>query len=150
MTETWSTMKTTVFAKQSDVVKKWVLIDVAGKPLGRVASTVASIIRGKTKPIYTPHVDTGDNVIIINAAKVKLTGKKWDNKIYHHHTGWPGGIKSVTAKQVLERQPSDLLKKAIQGMLPKTKLGRTLHNNFRIYNNDQHPHTSQNPEVTAL
>lgn len=143
-------MKTTFFAKQTDVVKKWVVIDAADKPLGRVASTAASIIRGKTKPIYTPHVDTGDNVIIINAAKVKLTGQKWDDKIYYHHTGWPGGIKSVTAKQVLEKQPSDLLKKAIQGMLPKTRLGRTLHNNFRIYNTDQHPHTSQNPEVVGI
>ena len=143
-------MKTTFFAKNTDVVKKWVVIDATDKPLGRVASTAASIIRGKTKPIYTPHVDTGDNVTIINAAKVKLTGKKWDDKIYYHHTGWPGGIKSVTAKQMLEKQPSDLLKKAIQGMLPKTRLGRTLHNNFRIYNNDQHPHTSQNPEVVGI
>ena len=143
-------MKTTFFAKNTDVVKKWVVIDATDKPLGRVASSAASIIRGKTKPIYTPHVDTGDNVIIINASKVKLTGKKWDDKIYYHHTGWPGGIKSVTAKQMLEKQPSDLLKKAIQGMLPKTRLGRTLHNNFRIYNNDQHPHTSQNPEVVGI
>jgi large subunit ribosomal protein L13 len=143
-------MKTTFFAKNTDVVKKWVVIDATDKPLGRVASTAASIIRGKTKPMYTPHVDTGDNVIIINAAKVKLTGKKWDDKIYYHHTGWPGGIKSVTAKQMLEKQPSDLLKKAIQGMLPKTRLGRTLHNNFRIYNNDQHPHTSQTPEVVGI
>ena len=91
----------TLFAKKSDVVKKWVVIDATDKPLGRVASKAASIIRGKTKPIYTPHVDTGDNVIIINAAKVKLTGKKWDDKIYYHHTGWPGGIKSITAKEVL-------------------------------------------------
>ena len=143
-------MKKTFFAKSTDVVKKWVVIDATDKPLGRVASTAASIIRGKTKPIFTPHVDTGDNVIIINAAKVQLTGKKWDDKIYYHHTGWPGGIKSVTAKQVLEKQPSDLLKKAIQGMLPKTRLGRILHNNFRIYNNDQHPHTSQNPEVVGI
>ena len=143
-------MKTTFFAKNTDVVKKWVVIDATDKPLGRVASTAASIIRGKTKPTYTPHVDTGDNVIIINAAKVKLTGKKWDDKIYYHHTGWPGGIKSVTAKQVLEKHPSDLLKKAIQGMLPKTRLGRSLHNNFRIYNNDQHPHTSQNPELVGI
>jgi large subunit ribosomal protein L13 len=140
----------TFFAKQSDVVKKWVVIDATDKPLGRVASKAASIIRGKTKPIYTPHVDTGDNVIIINAAKVKLTGQKWDDKIYYHHTGWPGGIKSVTAKQVLEKQPSDLLKKAIHGMLPKNRLGRTLNNNYRIYDNDQHPHMSQNPEVIAL
>jgi large subunit ribosomal protein L13 len=140
----------TFFAKQSDVVKKWVVIDATDAPLGRVASKAASIIRGKTKPIYTSHVDTGDNVIIINAAKVKLTGQKWDDKIYYHHTGWPGGIKSVTAKEVLEKRPSDLLKKAIYGMLPKNRLGKTLNNNYRIYDNDQHPHTGQNPEVIAL
>ena len=140
----------TFFAKKTDVVKKWVLIDATDKPLGRVASKAASIIRGKTKPIYTPHVDTGDNVIIINAAKVKLTGKKWDDKIYYHHTGWPGGIKSITAKEVLAKRPSDLLKKAIRGMLPKTRLGRTLNNNYRIYDNDQHPHEGQKPEVIAL
>jgi large subunit ribosomal protein L13 len=140
----------TFFAKQSDVVKKWVVIDATDAPLGRVASKAASIIRGKTKPIYTPHVDTGDNVIIINAAKVKLTGQKWDDKIYYHHTGWPGGIKSVTAKEVLEKRPSDLLKKAIYGMLPKNRLGKTLNNNYRIYDNDQHPHMGQNPEVIAL
>ncbi|MBT5551003.1 MAG: 50S ribosomal protein L13 [Nitrospina sp.] len=140
----------TFFAKQSDVVKKWVVIDAADQPLGRVASKAAMIIRGKTKPIFTPHVDTGDNVIIINAAKVKLTGQKWDDKIYYHHTGWSGGIKSVTAKEILEKRPSDLLKKAIRGMLPKTRLGRTLNNNYRIYDNDEHPHTSQNPEAIAL
>ncbi len=140
----------TFFAKKSDVVKKWVVIDAAEKPLGHVASKAAAILRGKTKPIYTPHVDTGDNVIIINAAKVKLTGKKWDDKIYYHHTGWPGGIKSVTARQIREKRPSDLLKKAIRGMLPKTRLGRELNSNYRIYDNDQHPHASQNPEAVAL
>ena len=140
----------TFSAKQSDVVKKWVLIDAAEAPLGRVASKAASIIRGKTKPIYTPHVDTGDNVIIINAAKVKLTGQKWDDKIYYHHTGWPGGIKSITAKEVLEKKPADLLKKAIRGMLPKNRLGRTLNNNFRIYNTAEHPHGSQKPENVAI
>ena len=143
-------MKTTFFAKNTDVVKKWVVIDATDKPLGRVASTAASIIRGKTKSIYTPHVDTGDNVIIINASKVKLTGKKWDDKIYYHHTRWSGGIKSITAKQVLEKNPSDLLQKAIQGMLPKNRLGRTLNNNYRIYDTDQHPHGGQNPETVVI
>ena len=143
-------MKTTFFAKKADVVKKWVVIDAADKPLGRVASKAASIIRGKTKPTFTPHVDAGDNVIIINAAKVKLTGKKWDDKIYYHHTGWPGGIKSITAKEVLEKKPADLLKKAIRGMLPKNRLGRTLNNNFRIYDTAEHPHGSQKPENVAI
>ena len=140
----------TYFAKQSDVKKKWVVIDAADKPLGRIASKAASIIRGKTKPTYTPHVDTGDNVIIINAAKVKLTGQKWDDKIYYHHTGWPGGIKSVKAKEILEKRASELLKKAIRGMLPKTRLGRALNNNYRIYDNGHHPHGSQNPEAVTI
>ena len=140
----------TYSAKKSEVEKKWVLIDAADQSLGRVASKAASIIRGKTKPIYTPHVDTGDNVIIINAAKVRLTGKKWDDKIYYHHTGYPGGIKSATAKEIRERQPSNLIKKAITGMLPKTRLGRSLHVNFRVYDNDQHPHVGQNPETVTV
>ena len=114
-------MKTTYFAKPGEVEKKWVIIDATDKVLGRIASKAASIIRGKTKPTFTPHTDTGDNVIIINAAKVKLTGKKWDDKIYYHHTGWSGGIKSITAKEMLEKKPADLLQKAIRGLLPKNR-----------------------------
>ena len=143
-------MKTTYFAKHGEVKKKWVVIDATGKAVGRIASKAASIIRGKTKPTFTPHADTGDNVIIINAAKVKLTGQKWDDKIYYHHTGWPGGIKSVTAKQILDKKPSDLLQKAIRGMLPKNRLGRTLNNNYRIYDTAEHPHRSQNPETVNI
>ena len=143
-------MKTTYFAKPGEVEKKWVLIDATDKVLGRIASKAASIIRGKTKPTFTPHTDTGDNVIIINAAKVKLTGKKWDDKIYYHHTGWSGGIKSITAKEMLEKKPSDLLQKAIRGMLPKNRLGRTLNNNYRIYDTEEHPHGSQNPENVTI
>ena len=143
-------MKTTYFAKPGEIAKKWVVIDATDKPVGRIASKAASIVRGKTKPTFTPHTDTGDNVIIINAAKVKLTGKKWDDKIYYHHTGWPGGIKSITAKEVLKKNPADLLKKAIRGMLPKNRLGRTLNNNFRIYDTAEHPHGSQKPESVAI
>ena len=143
-------MKTTFFAKNGEVEKKWVIIDATDKAVGRIASKAASIIRGKTKPIFTPHADTGDNVIIINAAKVKLSGGKWNDKIYYHHTGWSGGIKSITAKQVLEKNPSDLLQKAIRGMLPKNRLGRTLNNNYRIYDTDQHPHGGQNPETVVI
>jgi large subunit ribosomal protein L13 len=143
-------MKTTFFAKNCEVEKKWVIIDATDKAVGRIASKAASIIRGKTKPIFTPHADTGDNVIIINAAKVKLSGKKWDDKIYYHHTGWPGGIKSITAKEVLDKKPSELLQKAIRGMLPKNRLGRTLNNNYRIYDTDQHPHGGQNPETVVI
>lgn len=140
----------TFSAKKSDVEKKWVVVDAADQPVGRVASKVAAIIRGKTKPIFTPHVDTGDNVIVINAAKVKLTGRKWDNKIYYHHTGWPGGIKSTTAREVLDKRPKELLKSAINGMLPKNRLGRTLRRNYRIYDDDKHRHSGQNPETVSI
>ena len=140
----------TFSAKQETVKREWFVIDATDKVLGRLSTEIARRLRGKHKPEYTPHVDTGDYIVIVNADKVRVTGNKEQDKIYYHHTGWPGGIKSVTAKQMLEKQPSDLLKKAIQGMLPKTRLGRTLHNNFRIYNNDQHPHTSQNPEVVGI
>ena len=140
----------TIFLNASTVDKKWVVVDASDQVLGRVATKVASIIRGKTKPAFTPHVDCGDNVIIINAAKIKLTGAKWDQKIYYHHTGFPGGIKSATAKEMREKKPSSLLKKAIQGMLPKNRLGRVLAGNFRVYENDQHPHTGQNPETISI
>ncbi len=140
----------TFSAKTQDVVKAWVVIDAADQSLGRVASKVAAIVRGKTKPIYTPHVDTGDNVIIINAAQVKLTGKKWGNKIYHHHTGYIGHLRSLSAKQIMEKNPLELLKKAINGMLPKTRLGRTLRNNYRIYDNAEHPHSGQKPETVSV
>ncbi len=140
----------TYSAKKGTVDKKWVLIDAADQSLGRVASKAAAIIRGKTKPIFTPHVDTGDNVIIINAAKVRLSGKKWDQKIYYHHSGYPGGIKSTTAQEIREKRPSNLLKKAITGMLPKNRLGRSLHSNFRIYDDAAHPHVGQKPETVTL
>lgn len=140
----------TFSASKKDVVKKWVVIDAADQPLGRVASKVAAIIRGKTKPIYTPHVDTGDNVIIVNAAQVKMTGQKWGNKVYHHHTGYIGHLKSATAREIMEKNPRELLKKAINGMLPKTRLGRTLRNNYRIYDNADHPHNGQKPETVAV
>lgn len=140
----------TFSAKPGEIEKKWVLIDAANVPLGRIASKAASIIRGKTKPTYTPHVDMGDNVIIINARQVKLTGKKWADKTYYHHTGWMGGIKSSTAQEIHERKPKELLKKAIDGMLPKTRLGRALRNNYRIYEQDQHPHEGQNPKTVSV
>ena len=140
----------TISLNANTVDKKWVVIDASDQVLGRVATKVASIIRGKTKPTFTPHVDCGDNVIIINAAKVKLTGSKWDQKVYYHHTGFPGGIKSATAKEIREKKPSRLLTKAIQGMLPKNRLGRVLSGNFRVYDDDQHPHTGQNPEAISI
>ena len=140
----------TISLNVNTVDKKWVVVDAADQVLGRIATKVAAIIRGKTKPTFTPHVDCGDNVIIINAAKVKLTGAKWDQKIYYHHTGFPGGIKSATAKEMREKKPSSLLKKAIQGMLPKNRLGRVLSGNFRIYDDNKHPHAAQNPETISI
>ncbi len=140
----------TFSANKKDVVKKWVLIDAADQPLGRVASKVAAIVRGKTKPIFTPHVDTGDNVIIVNAAQVKLTGQKWVKKVYHHHTGYIEHLRTASAKQIMEKNPRELLKKAINGMLPKTRLGRTLRSNYRIYLNEEHPHKGQKPETVTL
>ena len=140
----------TYSAKKGEVEKKWVVIDAADQPLGRVASKAAYIIRGKHKPIFTPHVDTGDNVIIINAARVKLTGQKWDQKVYYHHSGYPGGIKSITAKEMREKRPANLLKKAVKGMLPKNRLGRALQTNLRVYDNDEHPHQAQQPTAVSL
>ncbi|MBI4384407.1 MAG: 50S ribosomal protein L13 [Nitrospinae bacterium] len=137
-------------AKKSEVKKKWVVIDAEDQSLGRVAAKAASILRGKTKPIFTPHVDTGDNVIIVNAGKVKLTGNKLEQKVYYRHTGYPGGIKSLTARQVRDSKPEDLLKKAIHGMLPKNRLGRSLHKNVRIYSAGEHPHDSQKPDTVAV
>ncbi|SVC55873.1 uncharacterized protein METZ01_LOCUS308727 [marine metagenome] len=140
----------TISLNANTVDKKWIVIDASDQVLGRVATKVASIVRGKTKPTFTPHVDCGDNVIILNASKIKLTGAKWDQKIYYRHTGFPGGIKSATAKEIREKRPSSLLKKAIQGMLPKNRLGRMLASNFRVYDGDQHPHIGQNPETISI
>ncbi len=140
----------TFSAKTSDVEKKWVIIDAADKAVGRVASKAAAIIRGKTKPIFTPHMDTGDNVIIINAAKAKFTGSKAEKKVYYHHTGYPGGIKAQSANDMLRDRPIRVFEKAINGMLPKNRLGQTLKQNYRIYENGQHPHVGQKPEVVTV
>ncbi|QPJ63910.1 MAG: 50S ribosomal protein L13 [Candidatus Nitrohelix vancouverensis] len=140
----------TISVQQKDIVKNWVLIDAEGQSLGKVAAKAASIIRGKTKPTFTPHMDTGDNVIVINASKIRLTGKKWNDKIYYRHTGFPGGIKSRTAQEMFDRKPASLIKEAVFGMLPKNRLGRTLKTNIRVYDGSDHPHTSQNPENVTL
>lgn len=140
----------TFSAKTSDVVKNWVIIDAADKAVGRVASKAAAIIRGKTKPIFTPHVDTGDNVIIINAAKAKFTGSKAKKKVYYRHTGYPGALKETSAKDLLKNRPIRVFEKAINGMLPKNRLGQTLKLNYRIYENDQHPHAGQKPTVVTV
>jgi large subunit ribosomal protein L13 len=128
-----------------DVVKKWYIIDAAGKSLGKVAVKAAYILRGKHKSIYTPYLDCGDNVIIINAAKAVLTGNKFTDKIYYSHSQYPGGLKSINYAKLIEKKPNEPLEKAIKGMLPKGPLGRELFRNLRVYKDEKHMHASQNP-----
>jgi len=143
-------MKTFV-AKPAEVEKKWVLIDAEGLVVGRLASLVAMRLRGKHLPIFTPHVDCGDNVIIINAEKVVLTGRKRDQKVYYHHTGYPGGIKERTAKFILDgRFPERVVEKAVERMLPRGPLGRKQLGNLRVYKGSEHPHTAQTPVVIDI
>jgi large subunit ribosomal protein L13 len=138
---------TTYSAKAADIEKKWVMIDADGLVVGRLASIVAMRLRGKHKPTYTPHVDDGDNVIIINAAKVLLTGRKRERKVYHHHTGYIGGIKTRTAKSILEGKfPQRILEKAVERMLPRGPLARQQLGNLRVYPGPEHPHVAQKPE----
>ncbi|MEM8799040.1 MAG: 50S ribosomal protein L13 [Pseudomonadota bacterium] len=138
----------TYSAKPSEVDKKWVLFDAEGIVLGRLASEIARILRGKHKPIYTPHIDCGDNVIVINAEKVKLTGRKRADKVYYHHTGYPGGIKSNTAGEILDGKfPERVIEKAVERMIPSGPLGRTQMRNLKVYAGDAHPHEAQQPEV---
>lgn len=141
-------MKTTVSVKPAEVEKKWVLIDAEGLVVGRLASIIANILRGKHKPIYTPHVDCGDNVIVINAEKVKFTGKKLSQKVYYRHTGYAGGIKEAHADKILSgRFPERVLEKAVERMVPSGPLGRQQLRNLRIFAGTEHPHAAQNPEV---
>jgi large subunit ribosomal protein L13 len=138
---------TTYSAKPAEVQKKWVLIDANGLVVGRLASIIAMRLRGKHKPTFTPHVDDGDNVIVINAAKVVLTGRKRENKVYHHHTGFIGGIKERSARAILEGKfPERVVEKAVQRMLPRGPLGRVQFGNLRVYPGPEHPHAAQQPE----
>ena len=133
--------------KPADVQKKWVIVDAEGVVLGRMAAVIANVLRGKHKPTFTPHVDCGDNVIVINADKVALTGKKHTDKVYYRHTGYPGGIKSRTAGQILESsRPQEVVLKAVQRMLPRNKLARKQLTNLKVYAGAEHPHAAQNPE----
>lgn len=136
----------TVSANSATVQKDWVVVDAQAKVLGRIASEVAKILRGKNKPSFTPHVDCGDNVIVINADKVRLTGKKWDEKVYVRHTGFPGGQRVSTPKLLKEKSSAILIEKAVKGMLPKNRLGRKLFTNLHVYEGTEHPHTAQQPK----
>jgi large subunit ribosomal protein L13 len=136
----------TYTAKTKEIEEKWCVVDASGHVLGRLASFVAHRLRGKHKPIYTPHVDTGDHVIVINAEKVALTGDKWDDKVYYRHSGYMGGLKAITAKDLLKKRPEDLIKNAVRGMLPKNSLGRKILKKLKVYAGPEHPHEAQQPE----
>lgn len=133
-------------AKKDEIKRNWFLIDADGKILGRLAADIASRLRGKNKPVYTPHVDTGDFIVVINAEKIGLTGKKLENKIYYHHTGYPGGIKGISAGKLMQLKPEDLLRFAVKGMLPKNTLGRAMLKKLKIYAGSEHPHDAQLPK----
>ncbi|MEX0929942.1 MAG: 50S ribosomal protein L13 [Balneolales bacterium] len=140
----------TFSARPKDINKKWVLIDAEGQPLGRLSSVVAGILRGKNKPEFTPHMDTGDNVIVINAEKVTLSGKKMQDKEYFRHTGYPGGVKTTTPEEMLEKHPTRLVEKAVKGMVPRNKLGRKLLTNLKVYAGPVHNQAAQRPEKIEL
>lgn len=137
----------TYSAKSSDVQRKWYVVDAASAPLGRMATHVATLLRGKHKPIYTPHVDTGDHVIVINADQLQLTGLKMDQKIYDRYSGYTGGRYERTAREQLELDSTEMVLSAVRGMLPKTKLGRQMITKLKVYAGSEHPHAAQNPEV---
>jgi large subunit ribosomal protein L13 len=136
----------TFMAKAEEVKRKWYVVDGEGKPLGRLASEVAKVLRGKNKPTYTPHVDTGDFVIVLNAEKVVLTGNKLDQKIYRHHSGWPGGMKEVKYRTIMETKPEKAVELAIKGMLPHNSLGRAMFRKLNVYKGTEHEHQAQKPE----
>ncbi|HHW91836.1 MAG TPA: 50S ribosomal protein L13 [Firmicutes bacterium] len=139
-------MRTTYMAKPREIQRKWYVLDATGKPLGRLATEVARILRGKHKPIYTPHIDTGDHVIVINAEKVVLTGQKLQQKEYIRHTGYPGGLKRIKYEKIMQEKPERAVEKAIKGMLPHNRLGRAMARKLRVYRGPDHKHQAQVPE----
>ncbi len=142
--------KYTYSAKPSDNPGKWSVVDADGAILGRLASAVAYRLRGKHNPLFTPHTDTGDWIVVINADKVVLTGRKWDQKQYYRHSGYIGGLKAITAKNLLEKRPEDLIRFAVRGMLPKNRLGRKLFKKLKVYAGSEHPHSAQKPDVISV
>jgi len=140
----------TISAKKNEVERTWYVVDAENKVLGRLATQVATILRGKHKPLFTPHVDTGDFVVVINAKKIHLTGNKLENKIYYRHSGYPGGIKATSAGELLEKKPETVIKHAVKGMLPKNKLGREQFKKLKVYPGKEHPHTSQMPQELKI
>jgi len=142
--------KYTYSAKQSDNQGKWLVVDAENAVLGRLASEVAARLRGKHNPLYTPHVDCGDFVIVINADKVRLTGRKMQQKMYYRHSGYIGGLKEINAEKLLQKRPEDVIRYAVKGMLPKNRLGRKLYKKLKVYAGSEHPHQAQQPQVLEL
>ncbi len=140
----------TYSAKPTEVQRKWYVVDAEGKTLGRLATTVAATLRGKHKPTYTPHIDTGDFVVVVNAEKIKVTGSKETQKVYYRHSNYPGGLKSETLKDLRERHPDRIIENAVKGMLPRTALGKQQLTKLKIYAGAEHPHTAQNPVTLEL
>ena len=140
----------TYMAKPEDVERDWYVADASGKTLGRFATEIAQILKGKHKPTYTPHVDTGDFVIVVNADKIELTGKKWEQKQYHRHSNYPGGIKSTPYDKLKENDPELIIEKAVRGMLPHNKLGEKMYKKLKVYSGSDHPHEAQKPEKLEL
>ena len=143
-------MKNSYMQKKEEVVRNWYVIDAEGINLGRLATKVATVLRGKHKPTYTPHVDCGDNVVVINAEKVNLTGNKLNDKIYYNHSGYTGGLRERTAKEMIEKYPVEMIERAVKGMLPKTRLGRQMYKKLFVYAGSEHPHAAQKPEVMEV
>lgn len=140
----------TYSAKPNAVPQDWYVVDAAGKTLGRLASEIAHRLRGKHKPEYTPHVDTGDYIIVVNAEKIAVTGNKSKDKFYHHHTGYPGGLKSITFEKLIDKAPERVLQSAVKGMLPKNPLGRAMFKKLKVYAGAEHPHASQQPKELSI
>ena len=142
--------KYTYSAKRADNQEKWFVVNAQDAVLGRLATSVAARLRGKHNPLFTPHADTGDWIVVINADKIRLTGRKWDQKNYYRHSGYMGGLKTITARKLMEKRPEDLIRFAVKGMLPKNRLGRQLFKKLKVYAGSQHPHEAQKPEVLVL
>lgn len=142
--------KYTYSANETDKTDNWFVVNADGRILGRMATEIARRLRGKHNPLFTPHVDTGDSIIVINAEKIALTGRKWDTKIYYRHSGYIGGLKATTARQLLEKKPEDLVVNAVRGMLPKNRLGRDLLKKLRVYAGPDHPHEAQQPQPLEI
>ena len=139
--------KTTISAKPETVQHSWYIVDAKDKTLGRLATMIATRLRGKHKAEYTPHVDTGDYIIVINAEKIAVTGKKREDKVYYSHSGYPGGIKSITLDKLIAKKPTSVIEKAVKGMLPRNPLGRAMFRKLKVYAGEEHPHTAQQPEI---